>query len=135
MAARGGEPFSLRAWVRGGSGSLWMPYAANETAALRGLISCWMNIAIFETLSLAPSMERRIWFQIDEMDALGRIEGLTKYYGVSIAIGSALERELPEFATLELDRVRVVGREDRQVELTPAVRAQELGQHPLGHTG
>lgn len=93
MAARGGEPFSLRAWVRGGSGSLWMPYAANETAALRGLISCWMNIAIFETLSLAPSSERRIWFQIDEMDALGRIEGLTnalarlRKFGGCVALG------------------------------------------------
>lgn len=93
MAAREGEPFSLRAWVRGGSGSLWMPYAANETAALRGLISCWLNIAIFETLSLAPSMERRIWFQIDEMDALGRIEGLTnalarlRKFGGCVALG------------------------------------------------
>src|SRR3546814_21187422 len=36
-----------------------------------------MNIAIFETLSLPPSSDRRVWFQIDEMDALGRIEGLT----------------------------------------------------------
>ncbi len=93
MAARGGESFSLRAWVRGGSGSLWMPYAANETAALRGLISCWMNIAIFETLSLQPSTERRIWFQIDEMDALGRIEGLTnalarlRKFGGCVALG------------------------------------------------
>jgi hypothetical protein len=93
MAGRGGEPFSLRAWIRSGSGSLWMPYAANETAALRGLISCWMNIAIFETLSLAPSMERRIWFQIDELDALGRIEGLTnalarlRKFGGCVALG------------------------------------------------
>lgn len=93
MAARTGEPFSLRAWVRGGSGSLWMPYAANEVAALRGLISCWMNIAIFETLSLQPSTERRIWFQIDEMDALGRIEGLTnalarlRKFGGCVALG------------------------------------------------
>lgn len=93
MAARKGEPFSLRAWVRGGSGSLWMPYAANETAALRGLISCWTNIAIFETLSLPPSTERRIWFQIDEMDALGRIEGLTnalarlRKFGGCVALG------------------------------------------------
>lgn len=93
MAARKGKSFSLRAWVRGGSGSLWMPYAANEIAALRGLISCWMNIAIFETLSLPPSTERRIWFQIDEMDALGRIEGLTnalarlRKFGGCVALG------------------------------------------------
>src|SRR3546814_2132574 len=58
IAGGEGPPFSLRQWVRNGAGSLWMPYAANETAALRGLISCWMNIAIFETLSLPPSSDR-----------------------------------------------------------------------------
>lgn len=47
-----GEPFSIRQWVREERGSLWMPYAANQVAALRGLVSCWMNIAILETLSL-----------------------------------------------------------------------------------
>ncbi|MGH6613367.1 type IV secretion system DNA-binding domain-containing protein [Sphingomonas sp.] len=71
-----GEPFSIRRWVREAPGSLWMPYAANQIAALRGLLSCWMNIAILETLSLSPSRDRRIWFHVDELDALGRIEGL-----------------------------------------------------------
>lgn len=47
----------------------------------------------------------------DTVNLASRIEGLTKYYGVSIAIGSSLAAELPEFAMLELDRVRVVGRE------------------------
>lgn len=93
IAGREGAPFSLRRWIREGSGSLWMPYAANETAALRGLISCWTNIAIFETLSLAPSAERRIWFQVDELDALGRIEGLKdglarlRKFGGCVALG------------------------------------------------
>ena len=88
-----GEPFSIRQWVRGQSGSLWMPYAANQIAALRGLVSCWMNIAILETLSLPPSRDRRIWFQVDELDALGRIEGLKdaqarlRKFGGCVAIG------------------------------------------------
>lgn len=76
IAELDGEPFSIRKWVRSGAGSLWLPYTANQVAALRGLISCWMNIAILETLSLAPDRDRRIWFHIDELDALGRIEGL-----------------------------------------------------------
>lgn len=53
-----------------------MPYKANQIAALRNLVSCWMRLAIFEGLSLAPSQERRIWYYLDELDALGRIEGL-----------------------------------------------------------
>lgn len=88
-----GERFSIRRWIREQPGSLWMPYAANQVAALRGLVSCWMNVAIFETMSLAPSQERRIWFHIDELDALGRIEGLKdaqarlRKFGGCVAIG------------------------------------------------
>ena len=47
----------------------------------------------------------------DTVNLTSRIEGLTKLYGVSIAIGNALRDKLPDFAVLELDRVRVVGRE------------------------
>lgn len=47
----------------------------------------------------------------DTVNLASRIEGLTKYYGVQIAIGSALREKLPEFAALPLDRVRVVGRD------------------------
>ncbi len=71
-----GAPFSVRRWLNEGKGSLWMPYRASQIAALRGLIACWMRLAIFEGLSLAPSQERRIWYHLDELDALGRIEGL-----------------------------------------------------------
>ncbi len=93
FAVREGIGFSIRQWVREGSGSLWMPYTANQIAALRGLISCWMNLAIVETLSLPPSRERRIWFHVDELDALGRIEGLKdaqarlRKFGGRVAIG------------------------------------------------
>jgi len=76
MGIAKGPPFSIRRWIREGRGSLWMPYAANQISALRGLVSCWMNIAILEALSLPASRDRRIWFHIDELDALGRIEGL-----------------------------------------------------------
>ena len=46
----------------------------------------------------------------DTVNLASRLEGLTKYYGVPIVIGSALAAHLPDFATLPLDRVRVVGR-------------------------
>ncbi|MBY0582495.1 MAG: adenylate/guanylate cyclase domain-containing protein [Sphingomonas sp.] len=47
----------------------------------------------------------------DTVNLASRIEGLTKYYGVRILIGSALEAQLEGFAMLPLDTVRVVGRE------------------------
>ena len=47
----------------------------------------------------------------DTVNLASRIEGLTKYYKVSIAMGSAMHAALPNFASIELDLVRVVGRE------------------------
>jgi len=57
--------------------------AANELArtgttagaALSRLISAWMRIAIFETMNEAEGAQR-LWFILDELDALGTIEGL-----------------------------------------------------------
>jgi hypothetical protein len=76
LACLQGPPFSIRGWVKAGKGSLWMPYQSKQIPALRGLISCWMGLAISETLSLPESKTRRIWFHVDELDALGRIQGL-----------------------------------------------------------
>jgi adenylate cyclase len=47
----------------------------------------------------------------DTVNLASRIEGLTKVYGLSILMGEGLAGRLPGFATLEADRVRVVGRD------------------------
>jgi adenylate cyclase len=47
----------------------------------------------------------------DTVNLASRIEGLTKFYGIEIAIGSTLRSQLPGFATVPVDLVRVVGRE------------------------
>lgn len=47
----------------------------------------------------------------DTVNVAARLEGLTKQYGVAIIVGEAMARELDGFALLELDLVRVVGRE------------------------
>jgi type IV secretory pathway TraG/TraD family ATPase VirD4 len=71
----GGTAFSVRTWIREGRGVLFLPYRANEIASLRNMISTWMRLAIFEALS-APEGDQRIWFVVDELDALGAIDGL-----------------------------------------------------------
>lgn len=70
-----GNVLSVRRWIREGRGVLFLPYHANEIASLSRLISTWMRLAIFETLSGAEG-DRRIWFVVDELDALGAIDGL-----------------------------------------------------------
>jgi adenylate cyclase len=47
----------------------------------------------------------------DTVNLASRLEGLSKAYGVPIVVGSALAAQLGGFALLELDRVRVVGRD------------------------
>lgn len=47
----------------------------------------------------------------DTVNVTARLEGLTKPYGVPIVAGGALAEQLDGFALLELDRVRVVGRD------------------------
>jgi adenylate cyclase len=46
----------------------------------------------------------------DTVNVASRLEGLTKLYGVPIAVGEELAHRLTGFALIELDRVRVVGR-------------------------
>jgi hypothetical protein len=78
-----GVPFSVRKWVSEGAarhaggrgGVLFLPYKAGEIAALRAMISAWMRLAIFEAMN-RPEGDQRLWFVVDELDALGEIDGL-----------------------------------------------------------
>jgi hypothetical protein len=42
---------------------------------LRSVISAWMRLAIFEAMD-RPAGDQRLWFIVDELDALGAIDGL-----------------------------------------------------------
>jgi hypothetical protein len=75
--------FSVREWIRqdgagcegGMGGVLFLPYKAGEIAALGSAISAWMRLGIFEAMDRAEG-DQRLWFVIDELDALGEIDGL-----------------------------------------------------------
>ena len=78
------KPFSVRRWVRQGAakgaekpggGVLFLPYTAGQIAALRSVISAWLRLAIFEAMDCGEG-DQRLWFIIDELDALGEIDGL-----------------------------------------------------------
>jgi len=70
-----GRPFSVRKWIRGGRGVLFMPYKASQIAALRSIIAAWMRLAIFEAMN-GDEADQQLWFVVDELDALGQIDGL-----------------------------------------------------------
>lgn len=68
-------PFSVREWVKSGQGVLFIPYQATQIAALRGVIAAWIRLAIFQAMSRGEG-DQRLWFIVDELDALGTIDGL-----------------------------------------------------------
>ena len=83
VARQDSAPLSVKQWVRSGRGALFIPYRAGQIAALRSTISAWMRLAIFEAMSrpVAESKDGRVkdqklWFVVDELDALGQIDGL-----------------------------------------------------------
>ena len=70
---------AVRGWVQGSApagarGVLFLPYRAGQIAALRSTISAWMRLAIFEAMNAEE--QRPLWFVVDELDALGQIDGL-----------------------------------------------------------
>jgi type IV secretory pathway TraG/TraD family ATPase VirD4 len=75
--------FSIREWVDEKSpGVLFIPYKAGQIAALRSTISGWMRLAIFEAMNpgegreASQTKDKPLWFVVDELDALGQIDGL-----------------------------------------------------------
>ena len=67
--------FSIRQWIRKSRGVLFLRYQADQIPALRSVIATWMRVALIETLTL-PEADARLWFVVDELDALGAIHGL-----------------------------------------------------------
>jgi len=78
VQAQRAAPFSIRGWVRARSapGNLFIPYKAGQIAALKSMIATWMRLAIFEAMSGDENCDQCLWFVIDELDALGAIDGL-----------------------------------------------------------
>lgn len=84
VAEQKATELSVREWVRSESpGVLFMPYKAGQIPALRSIISGWMRLAIFEKMhsgeeGLESNGEKNkpLWFVVDELDALGQIDGL-----------------------------------------------------------
>jgi type IV secretory pathway TraG/TraD family ATPase VirD4 len=75
LSTQTGPPVSVHDWVRTGRGVLFLPYQADQIAALRSIISAWLRLAIFQTMTEGEG-DKRLWFIVDELDALGPIDGL-----------------------------------------------------------
>jgi type IV secretory pathway TraG/TraD family ATPase VirD4 len=77
VARQRAAPFSVNRWIEGSSAaSLFIPYRAGQIPALKSIIATWMRLAIFAAMHGEEGADQRLWFVIDELDALGTIDGL-----------------------------------------------------------
>jgi type IV secretory pathway TraG/TraD family ATPase VirD4 len=78
VQAQRARTFSVRDWIGSGRGALFLPYQASQIAALRTIIATWVRLSIFETMCNEGNedTDRCLWLIVDELDALGAIDGL-----------------------------------------------------------
>lgn len=89
-----GESFSIRQWVHN-EGDSWMFITAREAMreVMKPLLSLWIDIAIKAVLDLEPIHRERLWFCIDELPTLQKLDILklaltnTRKYGLCMVIG------------------------------------------------
>jgi hypothetical protein len=89
-----GESFSIRKWIQEDSDS-WMFITVRESMreALKPVLSLWIDTAIKAVLDLEPIHRERLWFCIDELPTLQKLDILklaltnTRKYGLCMVIG------------------------------------------------
>lgn len=90
-----GEPFSIREWVMDDDNDSWMFITARESMreALKPVLSLWIDTAIKAVLDLDPIHRERLWFSLDELPTLQKLDILklaltnTRKYGLCMVLG------------------------------------------------
>jgi type IV conjugative transfer system coupling protein TraD len=88
-------PFSIKKFVANEEDDRWIFIRVEQSQlnALRPLLSLWFDLAITAALSLPIKLDRRLWFVIDEMATLQRIDKVKdaldkgRKYGVCTVLG------------------------------------------------
>ena len=93
--------FSLRAWIREGSGILFLTTRPSEWDTLKTLVGAWLSLALRETLSLPADPDRRVWVVADELDSLGRVNALDAALSMGRKNGLATIATVQSVAQLE----------------------------------
>ncbi len=106
----------LNAAMAGKEGAVW-PGEVRIGVGINSGLCCVGNMGSRERLSYTLIG--------DTVNVASRLEGLTKQYGVPIAVGETLTGRLEAFPLLELDRVRAVGR-DRPVTISALLGDEEV---------
>lgn len=92
----GGTPFAFRDFIHGldkRSGAkpwIFVPRKEDYFEASKPLLACWLECAASAVLGLAPSPCRRIWFVLDELADLPRVDNLARLLPEGRKFGAAV---------------------------------------------
>lgn len=92
----GGAPFAFRDFIHGLDKRpgprpwIFVPRKEDYFEASKPLLACWLECAASAVLGLAPSADRRIWFVLDELADLPRVENLGRLLPEGRKFGAAI---------------------------------------------
>jgi Type IV secretion-system coupling protein DNA-binding domain len=78
------DPFAFREFIHGLDGRsgprpwIFVPRKEDYFEASKPLLACWLECAASAVLGLSPSPNRRIWFILDELADLPRVENMAR---------------------------------------------------------
>jgi type IV conjugative transfer system coupling protein TraD len=82
-------PFSIRRWVQEENSDSWLFLSCkpSQRAVLNPLLACWFSVAARSLLQMKPDLNRRLWFVIDELPSLNRLNELESFLAESRKYG------------------------------------------------
>jgi len=137
-----GDDFSISGWIKEGKGRIYLPATPKLQRQLGPLYSVFFDLAIVHHLSLPNDRNRRIWYGLDELSALGKIPGLSQLANLGRTKGAAIVAGTQSYPQLDL----IYGQEQRRAlingfatklvfrnedELTLDELSKALGRHEI----
>lgn len=101
----GDQPsFSIRDWISRDDDASWLFLSAPaaQRAALKPLLTCWLECAAIAALTLEPSHTRRLFFAIDELPTLHKLDAIPTLLAQGRKFGVAGVLGLQSFSQLKV---------------------------------